>query len=155
LLNEDYAKRQKSLLKKAPKLRAGMSQPNEGTAMSSDFDWDIDRNERTQELLEQYDVQRAKQFIKENPRPIEQLDLAKYRDFFTDYLEGVKFRDNADWAKVDTAVPIIFGRDEQGRKFPIDGRHRLKKALDDGLPTIPIVSLSKDETQSIRSGVAL
>jgi hypothetical protein len=132
-----------------------MSRPGHNTPMSSDFDWDVARNERTQELFEKYDVQGAKKFIKAGPRPVEQLDLVKYKAFFNDYLQEVQFRPNADWAKVDTAVPIIFGRDQEGRKFPIDGRHRLKKALDDGLPTIPIVCLTKDETESIRSGIAI
>ncbi len=81
--------------------------------------------------------------------------MSKYRQFFTDYLEGVRFRDNTDWTKVDISVPIIFGRDQQEKKFPIDGRHRLKKALDQALPTIPIVCLTKEETESIRSGAAI
>ena len=132
-----------------------MSQPSQNTRMSSEFEWDVARNECTQELFEQYDVQGAKKFIKAGPRPVEQLDLVKYRDFFNDYLEEVRFRQGVDWAKVDTEVPIIFGRDQEGRKFPIDGRHRLKKALDDGLSTIPIVCLTKDETENIRSGTAI
>jgi hypothetical protein len=43
--------------------------------MSSDFDWDLERAERTQELFDRYDVQKAKQIIADSPRPIEIIDL--------------------------------------------------------------------------------
>jgi hypothetical protein len=37
--------------------------------MTSDFAWDMDRPERTQELFERYDIQKAKQIIVASPDP--------------------------------------------------------------------------------------
>jgi hypothetical protein len=128
-----------------------MNQPS-----SSDFDWDLARPERTIELLEIFDVQQAKKFIAQVPRPIGSQSLeGRYREYFQSYLEDVRFRQNADCEKVDTNVPVIFGVDTDGKKIPLDGRHRIAKALKDNLPAIPVVCLTPTETEAIRSGTRI
>lgn len=116
--------------------------------MSDDVDWHF-KDEIARDLEADFDVRREKQILAETPRPIEQLDLVKYREYLTDELERVGFKHNAEWDKVDPAVPVIFGR-EGGKRFPIDGRHRLKKALNAGLLTVPSVSLTDEETAAVR-----
>lgn len=121
---------------------------------SKDLEWDVDRPERSQELLEQFDIQKAKRFIAEGqPRPIASQNLdGKYREYFESYLEEVRFRPNVDWTHVDTNIPVIFGTESDGRKIPLDGRHRIAKALKDGLREIPVIYLTAAETEAIRSG---
>jgi hypothetical protein len=122
--------------------------------MSSDFDWDVDRPERTQELFERYDVQQAKQIIVASPRPIELIDLTKHGAAIKDYLTGVKLKPDMDWQKVDIEIPVIFVR-TKGGKFPIDGRHRLAKALDEGREAIPAEFLTTEETDAIHTTINL
>jgi hypothetical protein len=68
------------------------------------------------------------------------------------YLDEVRFRPSVDWEQVDTSVPLIFGVGSDGGKMPLDGRHRIAKALKDGLAEIPFVRLTAAETEAIRSG---
>ncbi len=122
--------------------------------MSSDFTWDLDRPERTQELCERYDVQKAKQIIVADPRLVEFVDLKTHGAAVQDCLDGVKLKSDVDWAKIDVNFPSIFVRTASG-KFPIDGRHRLAKALRDGIGAVPVVYLSETETDSIRTAITL
>lgn len=122
--------------------------------MSSDYTWDLSRPEASQELLERYDIQKAKTMIQASPRPIEFLDLERYGDFMRAYLDEVRLKQNVDWPNVDIAFPLIFGRNATG-KFPIDGRHRLAKAFDEDALNVPFVCLTEEETESVRSGVSL
>jgi hypothetical protein len=120
--------------------------------LSSDFAWNLDRPERTQELFDRYDVQKAKRIITESPRPLEVIDLKESGDFFRDYLEGVKLKQDVDWTNVDTDFPVIVARSENGL-FLIDGRHRMAKALENELDGVPAVYLTAAETALIHSTV--
>ncbi len=132
-----------------------MAKADEGKPlMSSDFAWDLNQPERTQELFERYDVHKAKQIIVAAPRPVEFDDLTKHGAVIADYLEGVKLKHDVDWDKVDISVPVIFVR-TKGGKFAIDGRHRLAKALNDNLTSVPAFFLTEAETDSIRTTINL
>lgn len=129
--------------------------PNTGemkSLMSSDFTWDLERPERTHELFERYDVQKAKQIIFADPRLVEFVDLKTHGLAIQDYLDSVKLKSDVDWDKIDVSFPAIFVRTASGR-FPIDGRHRLAKALNDGTELVPVVYLTETETDSIRTAV--
>lgn len=115
---------------------------------STDFDWDLDRPEYSQEVLDKYDVRKAKEIIAATTRPVEFIDLKLLANFFKDDLEGVKLEINRDWNKVDTTFPVIFAQTKNG-KLLIDGRHRMYKALEHNLDKIPAVYLTEDETASI------
>jgi hypothetical protein len=116
---------------------------------SDQYAWNLERPEQTQELLELYDIRCAKQCITQNPRPVELISLATYGKFFDDILEDVKLRQDIDWATVDIDLPLIFGR-EHGKKFPLDERHRLAKALRLGVEWVPAVFLTEKETAGVR-----
>lgn len=117
-------------------------------AISSDFEWDLERTERTIEVMSIYDVQKAKQIIHDAPREVHVIDLGQHGPTFRDYLEGVKLKPEADWAAVNTDVPVIFGQTPEGR-FPIDGRHRLAKALTEAQASINGIYLTQEETAAI------
>jgi hypothetical protein len=118
--------------------------------MSSEFKWDLERPEKTVECLEGiFDVQKAKNIIAQNPREVEDIDLVKHKDYFTSYLDEVKLKPNVNWETVDCSLPLIFVRLPQG-KLQIDGKRRLKKAMDSGLESIPAVFLTLEETKEVQ-----
>lgn len=117
--------------------------------LSSSFSWDVEREEQAVEIGQVFDVRRAKQIIVEKPRPVEPIDLSVYRAFFEQELEDVRLRTDVDWNSVDPDLPVIFGS-ERGKKFPIDGRHRLTKALREGRTSCLAVSLTDEETRAIQ-----
>lgn len=120
--------------------------------MSSDFEWDIERSEQALDAgtMCAYDIRAAKEVLVRAPRPVETVSLeGERREFFSEQLDDVGFRHNADWDKVDPDVPVIFAT-EGGLRLPIDGRHRLAKALREGRPSFPAVTLTEEETQAIR-----
>jgi hypothetical protein len=83
---------------------------------------------------------------------VEFVDLKKYGAVIKDYLEGVKLKHDVDWDKVDVTVPVVFVS-TKGGKFAIDGRHRLAKALKDAHDFVPVVFLTAEETDSIRTTI--
>lgn len=117
--------------------------------MSDQYDWDLERPEKSQEVLERFDVRLAKQIITKTPRPVESVDLQKYGDVFREYLEGVGIKPDVDWSTIDVDLPVIFIRTAEG-KTPIDGRHRLAKALREGRDSIPAVLLTADESNAVQ-----
>jgi hypothetical protein len=116
--------------------------------MTSDFTWDVDSPERTHELFERYDVRKAKQIIVASPRAVEFVDLKKHGAALREFLIGLTLKPDVDWTKIDVTVPVIFVRTQAGT-FPIDGRHRLAKALNEHHEFIAAVFLSMAETDSI------
>lgn len=124
---------------------------NNQETMSSLFEWTTGRRELARELNDMlqpefYDVDKAKEIIRDAPRLIEDFDVAKYGKLV---LDGVRFRQNVDWAKIHTNFPVLFARTQNGKKFAIDGRHRIRKAMDSNMATVPSVSLTVEETQLI------
>ena len=117
--------------------------------MSDEYVWDLERPEMSQEVFERYDVRAAKRLISANPRSTEIIDLNKYRPVFEEYLAGVKLKDDIDWSLIDTSLPVIFTRTPEG-KSPIDGRHRLAKALKDNEDHILGVFLTEEETKQVK-----
>lgn len=119
-------------------------------SLSNDFEWDLERPERTVEFPHVYDVQKAKKIIVANPKPVQVIEMSKHGSSFKEYLGGVKLKGDADWSKVDAELPIIFGQTKADGRFPIDGRHRLAKAIDEGRDHINGIILSEEETAEIR-----
>lgn len=102
---------------------------------------------------EVWSVDRAKRIIKERPRPIRQLNIEPFREllgvpgmvrFF-----GIRINWNkaqSDAVNLDDPLLVAYGKD--GR-FPIDGWHRIAKALMKGLKTLPYVGLTKEESKQV------
>lgn len=53
-------------------------------------------------------------------------------------------------AVIDTDVPIILAYLEDGSALPIDGYHRIGKAILKGIETLPYVLLTKAESEKAR-----
>ncbi len=122
-------------------------------SMSNDFEWDLDRPEKTVEGLDGiFDVQKAKQIIAATPREIEKIDLVKNEAYFRSYVDDeVNLKDDIDWNTVDCSIPLIFVR-LPGGKLQIDGKHRLAKAMRTGLKTLPAIILTPEESADVKVG---
>ncbi len=59
-----------------------------------------------------------------------------------------------DWKRaateeVDLSVPVILAYTKRGSLLPIDGYHRIAKAILNGIPTLPCVCLTKAESKKV------
>lgn len=109
--------------------------------------------ERFQFAFDVWDVNHAKQIIEGKARPILELELAPLRRYVGAPGKIMLLGVGIDWKKaqseaVDLATPIImaYGKD---KFLPIDGWHRIAKALLQGLKTLPAVKLTKIESELI------
>lgn len=114
---------------------------------SDSVEWRTDVVEVFTFLTRQYDVQRAKRFIVAKPRPIQQVEVEPVRPWI--HLPGsqnlgVLVRQVGIDA-ADLTIPIIMAE-----SMPIDGWHRLGKALLTGVTHLPCVLLTKAESKKVR-----
>ena len=109
-------------------------------ATSADFVWTSNRRETFLLLDTEFDVNRAKEFIAAKPRRIASLAVADWRGV----AEMIEYREPR--AELDLSVPCILAA--VGEAFlPIDGWHRIRTALANGVSSIPAVKLTKRETK--------
>jgi hypothetical protein len=119
-------------------------------ANSSDFEWDTEREENLVDFGGIYDVRLARRIIKGSPRPVMNRPTeGEWGEFFEDALDSTKLKEHVDWSKVDDSVPVIAVQ-EPGGGIIIDGHHRLKKRIDRGADTVPMVQLTMEETKLVR-----
>lgn len=117
---------------------------------SSAFQWNSDRDEQFVDFAGLYDLREARRIIQERPRPVEEWATTGTKgELLRDAIESTRLKDDVDWNMVNDDVPIIFAK-EPGGGIIIDGHHRLKKRLDRGAETVPVVVLSEEETNQIR-----
>lgn len=119
---------------------------------SSSLDWRF-RGEIFEWGHEVWSVDRAKLIIKERPRPVRQLNIEPFREFLGTPGMVRFFGIKVDWSKVQSDAvnlndPLLVAYGEDGR-FPIDGWHRIAKALMKGLKTLPYVGLTKEENKQV------
>lgn len=109
--------------------------------------WHTDTIEVFTFLTCQYDVQRAKRFIVAKPRPIQQVEVEPVRPWI--HLPGSHnlgvFVEQKGIETADLTIPIIMAE-----SMPIDGWHRLGKALLTGVTHLPCVLLTKSESKKVR-----
>jgi len=96
-----------------------------------------------------WDVREAKRIIHQRSREviIFNVNSVKY------YIEsGAIYTDSKKFDKVDLTIPLILitTGDKESDKFPIDGWHRIRKAIEEGIETLPAYLLTKEETKIIR-----
>lgn len=99
-----------------------------------------------------FDVRKAKQIIVKNPRNLDSVEV-KLLDAWVGgktpdgkmYM-GVTLHSIAKGIEIDLRVPIIWANIE-GFSMPIDGWHRIKKALDTGILTLPVYVLTIAESK--------
>jgi hypothetical protein len=115
-------------------------------ADSNSIEWQPRLGEQFVYAGRHYDLARAKELLKATPRAIEPKPLSLFKSM---YYEAVKI----DWdkaEKTDPAIPVIVATEEGGKPTLIDGWHRYAKALRMRLAEIPTVTLTDEETKSIR-----
>lgn len=117
-------------------------------------------SETFQFLTHSWDVSLAKKLIQsKHPRKIETMDISGVADLVgkppsdtdtTFYVSGV----TVDWAKaasdeVDLTIPIILAP-HRDSYMPIDGWHRIAKAVLTGVKELPCVVLNKTEAKAVK-----
>jgi hypothetical protein len=116
------------------------------------------KSETFEFLFDVWNVDRAKQIIKDKPRPIQELDLEPLKALVGSPPEPGKpkilvFGVRINWTKamsddvnLDDPILMAYGH----KKFiPIDGWHRIAKALWKGLKTLPAMKLTKEESKQV------
>jgi hypothetical protein len=114
-------------------------------------------------LFTEWDVDAAKAIIQAKPRRIERIAVSDLEPFLGKQTRtesgGLVIRagiltstERVDTDEtIDLAVPLIAAFTKQGNALPIDGWHRVAKAVALGVETLPIVFLTKAESQRVRS----
>ena len=128
---------------------------------SSEVEWLYDTDEMFEFVMSRYDVRKAKEIIHNNPRGVANMRLTGMTSIIPK--RHVK-RDNGqftmspgigvDWGRIDTEIidittPVIVATAKNGSLLPIDGWHRIAKAMDQGIEVLPAVLLTREETQQI------
>jgi hypothetical protein len=126
-------------------------------ADSSDFEWYVEP-EVFNFISTQFNVEAAKVIIRETPRSIIKMDIRPLERFV-----GKRPKEegsyklspiSVNWDKmdnVDLSMPVIVAQ-KGNSTLPIDGWHRIAKALESGLEELPAVLLTKEETREIAGG---
>lgn len=96
-----------------------------------------------------WDVREAKRIIYQNPRPTKPfpVDSVKY------YVNSGSIAIGERYKQANLSIPLIListNGDKESGQFPIDGWHRIKKALEDGIETLPSYVLTEEESKKIR-----
>ncbi len=121
---------------------------------SSTLVWDF-KNERFIYAFDAWNVDRAKQLIKDRPRPIRHLNIEPFQELLSPPGKIRLFGVAVNWKKarsdaVDMDTPLITAYGSMG-KIPIDGWHRIAKALLEGLNELPCVALTKEESKQVHT----
>ena len=128
---------------------------------SSDFEWYVEP-EVFNFVSTQFDVELAKKIIREKPRSIMKMDITHLDKFVgkKPKQEGGSYtltpmisvdRSKFEGDVVDLSMPVIVA--SKGKStLPIDGWHRIAKALELGLNDLPAVLLTEEETREITGG---
>lgn len=101
------------------------------------------------------DVQKAKQILAGKKKPlsgeIQVSDVSPLVGAPEKIVMGVR----VDWDRVqndktiDLTVPVILAYTEHGNIFPIDGWHRIAKAVLQGVKTLPCLIVNKTDSKKI------
>jgi len=124
--------------------------------------WNTEKFETFTFISAQYDVRAAKQILASKKRTpkIHQLAVADVEPLLAKHtkegnVEMITMGVTVDWSRaesdptIDLDVPIIVAQTAQGNFLPIDGYHRIAKAVKVGKTHLPCVVLNKAETKKI------
>jgi hypothetical protein len=108
---------------------------------------DVIKSETFYYGVRSWDVREAKRILHKTPRSTIQYPTIKAKSSlesgeiatFNEYLE-----------KADVNFPVILITTEHGQ-FPIDGWHRLQKAIDQGVETVPAYILNQSESKQVET----
>lgn len=123
-------------------------------ATSKDFTWDTDMDETFQLVSRSWDVREAKKIIaSKRARKVYPIPVASLKAL-VGTPDTLSLCVRVDWevAKiVDVSVPLILVQDQDlDTCVPIDGYHRIARAVLDGLTELPAVVLTKAESKKVR-----
>lgn len=93
-----------------------------------------------------YDVRQAKRILHQNPRAIVDFPIS---EGIQNFLDRIGFTPEPS-KKIDLNDPIICIDTGYKVPTPIDGYHRIEKALKNGINSIPAYVLTPKETESIQ-----
>lgn len=96
-----------------------------------------------------WDVREAKRIIHQNPRPIQQFPVKSVEY----YIRSGAIATNETYKNANLNVPIIListKGDEESGQFPIDGWHRIRKAIEEKVETLPAYVLTEEESKKIK-----
>jgi hypothetical protein len=110
---------------------------------SDEFQW-RDRKEEFRFLAGLFDIAKAKRIIEDKPREIVEINIGESGK----QLLALMKIDMTRFDEIDLTVPIIVASIKEGN-LPIDGWHRIAKAVHLGLPFVPGVMLTKEETKQV------
>jgi len=128
---------------------------------SDKFEWHYDASEIFEFVMRRYDIREAKKIIQEKPRKIHNMSLEGLKSMIPKRpkpIEGGRFEMHpgigVNWGKIDTEeinlnFPVIVATRKDNSLLPIDGWHRMAKAMDKGITSLPAVLLTKKETKQI------
>jgi hypothetical protein len=114
---------------------------------SSSFHWDLERPEKWINGNRIYDVKRAKQLIHDSPREVKLVDVSSIQKRFDADRLGVDLLTLSE-LPIRLDFPLILVPEGNGVLI-IDGWHRVARAIQSGVLSLPAVWLSESETQSV------
>jgi hypothetical protein len=114
-------------------------------------------------MWSEWDVDAAKAIIRAKPRKIERTTVDRLEPFLSkrtphEHDSGFTIRAGiltdadrvANDATINLDVPLIVVITPEGNALPIDGWHRVAKAVALGVETLPLVYLTKAESKRVR-----
>jgi hypothetical protein len=122
-----------------------------GMATSKDFTWN-ETEETFQLMTRVWDVKAAKRFIAtKRARPVYMIPVSSLSSL-VGQPGKLSIAVTVDWEAAKTAdvsIPLVLLSSESGH-LPIDGYHRIARAVLDGLTELPAVVLNSTETKKVR-----
>lgn len=118
---------------------------------TADITWNTEIPEVFHFLGTHYDVQKAKQILASKPRIIASLPVSDVA-FLVGKPDTWNIAVTIDWKKArkaDTSVPLILAYSARGNLMPIDGYHRIGRAVLEKKTALPAVVLSEEESREV------
>jgi hypothetical protein len=91
-----------------------------------------------------WDVRKSKRLIYKNPREIQSYTVKSVEYL----LKSGMINTGGDWESSDLSIPLILITTADGI-FPIDGWHRIRKAIEEGVVSLPCFQLTEDESKLV------
>jgi len=128
---------------------------------SQKFTWHYDVYEMFEFVMSSFDVGKAKEIIHNKPRPVHNMSLEGLKTLIPKRPVPVKGGGftmhpgiGVNWAEIDKedidlTFPVIVVTRKDGSYLPIDGWHRMAKAMDKGIMSLPAVLLDAKESKEV------
>jgi len=98
--------------------------------------------------MSSWDVRAAKRLIHENPRPISQFPVIAVENYVSH--GRIAISDQYKQANLNIPIICISNTKDENSAFPIDGWHRIKKAIEENIEYLPAYILTPEESKQIK-----